>query len=63
MLPGDGIVREVSAAVLRVIDSTGVEVEWKRHTIGSEAVERAGSTLPEEALESVRVNKVALKGP
>ena len=54
---------EKSAAVLRVIDSTGVEIEWDRHTIGSEAVERAGSTLPEEALESVRVNKVALKGP
>ena len=57
LLPGDGIGREVSAAVLRVIDSTGVEVEWERHTIGSEAVERAGSTLPEETLESVRVNK------
>lgn len=63
LLPGDGIGREVSAAVLRVLESAGVEVEWDRQTVGSEAVERTGSTLPEEALESVRTNRVALKGP
>ncbi len=56
LLPGDGIGREVSAAVLRVLESAGVQVEWDRQTVGAGAVERTGSTLSEEAVESVRTN-------
>ena len=60
---GDGIGPEVSAATLRVIESAGVEIEWEPHLIGTQAVDRNDSPLPDEAVDSVRRNGVALKGP
>ena len=63
MFPGDGIGPEVSAAVLRIIEAARIHGEWEREIVETEAVEQGGSTLPEEAIESVRRNKVALKGP
>src|SRR5919198_5336211 len=63
LLPGDGIGPEVSAAVLRIIEAAGVEIEWERFIVGGHAQDLTGSSLPDEVLESVRRNKVALKGP
>ena len=63
LIPGDGIGPEVTAATLRVIEATGVELEWESHLAGVEALEQSGEPLPEELLESIRRNKVALKGP
>src|SRR3982751_6796079 len=63
LIPGDGIGPEVSAAVVRIIEATGVEVSWETHYAGAQALEKFGDTLPEELLESIRRNKVALKGP
>jgi isocitrate dehydrogenase (NAD+) len=63
LIPGDGIGPEVSAAVLRIIDAAGVDMDWERFIVGGHAQDLAGSSLPDEVIESVRRNKVALKGP
>src|SRR5918992_1612750 len=63
LIPGDGIGPEVSAAVVRIIEATGVEVQWETHYAGAPALEKYGTTLPEDLLESIKRNKVALKGP
>jgi isocitrate dehydrogenase (NAD+) len=63
LIPGDGIGPEVSAAVVRIIEAAGVEVEWETHYAGAQALEKFGNTLPQELLDSIIRNKVALKGP
>src|ERR1051325_2302618 len=63
LIPGDGIGHEVSAAVVRIIEATGVAIEWEKFIAGSEAIDRFGTPLPDEVLESVRRNGVGLKGP
>jgi isocitrate dehydrogenase (NAD+) len=63
LIPGDGIGPEVSAAVVRIIEATGVEIAWETHYAGAQALEKFGDTLPAELLDSIRRNKVALKGP
>jgi isocitrate dehydrogenase (NAD+) len=63
LIPGDGIGPEVTAAVLRILDAAGVSIDWERHDAGVVAVERTGHALPGDLLESIRRNKVALKGP
>ncbi len=63
LLPGDGIGPEVTAAVVSIIECAGVDVEWEKYFVGSEAIARFGDPLPPEVLESVLRNKVALKGP
>jgi isocitrate dehydrogenase (NAD+) len=63
LIPGDGIGPEVSAAVLRIIEAVGVQIEWERFIVGGHALDLAGSSLPEAVVESVRRNRVALKGP
>src|SRR5260370_15697927 len=63
LIPGDGIGPEVAANVVRIIEASGVDVEWETHYAGAQALEKFGETLPPELLESIKRNKVALKGP
>ena len=63
LIPGDGIGPEVTSAVVRIIEAAGVEVEWETHYAGAQALEKYGTTLPDDLLESIKRNKVALKGP
>ena len=63
LIPGDGIGPEVSAAAVRVLSATGVEFEWQTEVAGACAVGEHGSALPDRVLDSIRRNKVALKGP
>jgi len=63
LIPGDGIGPEVTAAVVRILDAAGVSIAWEPHDAGVVAFERTGQTLPIDLIESVRRNKVALKGP
>ncbi|HEV7700619.1 MAG TPA: isocitrate dehydrogenase (NAD(+)) [Pyrinomonadaceae bacterium] len=63
LIPGDGIGPEIVAATVRVIEATGVEIEWETQILGSQALEKYGETLPEVTIESIKKNKVALKGP
>jgi isocitrate dehydrogenase (NAD+) len=63
LIPGDGIGPEIVAATVRIIEATGVGFNWETHMLGAQALEKYGQTLPEPAIESIRRNKVALKGP
>ncbi|MEO6260703.1 MAG: isocitrate/isopropylmalate family dehydrogenase, partial [Thermoanaerobaculia bacterium] len=63
LLPGDGIGPEVTAAVVAIIECAGVEVEWEKFVVGAEALARFGDPLPQDVLDSILANKVALKGP
>ena len=63
LIPGDGIGPEVSAAVLRIIEAAGVVIEWESFVVGEQAQKLSGSSLPDEVVESIRRNGVALKGP
>jgi isocitrate dehydrogenase (NAD+) len=63
LLPGDGIGPEVASNVVRIIEASGVEVQWETHYAGAQALEKFGETLPQALLDSILRNKVALKGP
>src|SRR5919106_152362 len=63
LLPGDGIGPEVTASVVSILECAGVDIEWEKYFVGSEAISRFGDPLPPEVLESILRNKVALKGP
>jgi isocitrate dehydrogenase (NAD+) len=63
LIPGDGIGPEVTEAVVKIVAASGVAVDWERHVAGVEAFQRTGTALPVELIDSVRRNRVALKGP
>jgi isocitrate dehydrogenase (NAD+) len=63
LIPGDGVGPEQTAAAKRVIDATGVDINWEVHDAGVDVMDKYGTPLPAEVIESIRRNKVALKGP
>ena len=63
LIPGDGIGPEITSAVVKIVETAGLDVEWEPHLAGASAVEKHGTTLPVELLEAITRNKVALKGP
>jgi isocitrate dehydrogenase (NAD+) len=63
MIPGDGVGPELSEATMRVLDATGADFEWEVHQAGENVMEEYGTPLPDHVLESIRRNKVAIKGP
>jgi isocitrate dehydrogenase (NAD+) len=63
LIPGDGIGPEVMAAVVRILEAAGLALSWETFEAGLKAVERSGTPLPQELLDSILRNKVALKGP
>ncbi len=63
LIPGDGIGPEVTDAARRVLEATGVEIEWDIEEAGSDVMHKFGTPLPDRVVESIRKNKVALKGP
>src|SRR5438034_1344973 len=60
---GEGTGPEIVEATRRAIEATGVKIEWDVHEIGMSAMAKYGTPFPNDALESVRRNRVALKGP
>jgi isocitrate dehydrogenase (NAD+) len=63
VVPGDGIGPEVTEAVLEILQAAGAELEYERQLAGIAALEEVRNPLPEETLDSIRRNKVCLKGP
>ena len=63
LIPGDGIGPELAEATRRVLDASGVEFEWEVVHAGEAVMAEYGTPLPEHVLDSIRRNKVALKGP
>lgn len=63
IIPGDGIGPEVAAATQRVLEATGIRFNWEHRDIGLTALEKHGDLLPQETLDSIRKNKIGIKGP
>jgi isocitrate dehydrogenase (NAD+) len=63
LIPGDGTGPEITEATRRVLEATGVKFEWEVQLAGVDVMEQFGTPLPEQVLESIRTNKVAIKGP
>jgi isocitrate dehydrogenase (NAD+) len=63
LIPGDGTGPEITTATRRVLEATGVEFSWEIHQAGMETLEKQGTILPDEVIESIKRTKVALKGP
>ena len=63
LVPGDGIGPEVSEAVVRIFKVAKLDIEWERHDAGVTAFKRYNQSLPGALLDSIRRNRVALKGP
>jgi len=63
LIPGDGTGPELAAALETVIAATGAPIDWERHDAGLGVMEEHGTPLPEQVLESIRRNRVAIKGP
>ena len=63
LIPGDGIGPEVVAAAVRVLTATGLDFQWETQIAGAAAIGEHGTALPPHVLDSIRKNKVALKGP
>ena len=63
LIPGDGIGPELAEATRRVLDASGVKFEWEVQDAGEGVMDEFGTPLPDHVLESIRRNKVAIKGP
>ncbi len=63
LIPGDGIGPEVAEAARRCLEATGIEFQWEVADAGATALEKEGDLLPPRLFQSIRKNKVALKGP
>lgn len=63
LLPGDGIGPEITEAVKKILSAAAVDIHWEEHLAGKPAIEKHGDPLPNFVLESIKKNKVALKGP
>jgi len=63
LIPGDGTGPELAEAARKAIEATGVNIDWEIKQAGTEVMEKKGTPLPEDVIESIRKNKVAIKGP
>ena len=63
LIPGDGIGPEVAEATKRVLEATGVTFQWDLAYAGADVLDKYGTPLPDDVLQSIRKNRVALKGP
>ena len=63
LIPGDGIGPEITSAMRRVVEATGTDVEWEVADAGEHVMGECGTPLPDHVLESIRKNRVAIKGP
>src|SRR5678816_2568207 len=63
LIPGDGIGPELAEATRRVLDASGVAFEWEIADAGEACIAEYGTPLPDHVLDSIRRNKIAIKGP
>src|SRR5262249_47929990 len=63
LIPGDGIGPEVTNAVVRILEATGVKFEWESYLAGAEAYEKYKEYIPQALIDSISRNRLGLKGP
>jgi len=63
LIPGDGIGPEVTDAAVICLEALNIDLEWEKKPAGESAFKKSGKLLPDDTIESIKKNKVALKGP
>jgi isocitrate dehydrogenase (NAD+) len=63
LMPGDGIGPEVTGATVSVLRAAGFAAEWESFVVGAEALSKFGDPLPSDLIDSIKKNRIALKGP
>ena len=63
LIPGDGIGPEVTEAAVKVVEAAGIKIDWERKEAGSDVMTKYGTPVPDEVLNSIVKNQIALKGP
>lgn len=63
LIPGDGIGPEITSAMRRVVEATGVPIEWDVHEAGAGVMDIYGTPLPQHVLDAIAQTKIAIKGP
>ena len=63
LIPGDGIGPEIADSVVKIIEASGLKIDWDIQHAGTEVVKKEGEPLPKRVLDSIKENKVALKAP
>ena len=63
LIPGDGTGPEITSATKKVVEATGVEIEWDTVYAGAEVYEKEGTVLPDNVIGSIKKHRVGLKGP
>ncbi len=63
LIPGDGIGPEITEATVKVVEATGIDIKWDIVNAGAEVYEKEGTVLPQKAIDSLKKNKVGIKGP
>jgi len=63
LIPGDGIGPEITDVTIKILEAAGAKIEWETMLAGINAMHDYGVPVPEQLLDSIRKNKIALKGP
>src|SRR5581483_349335 len=63
LIPGDGIGPSIAEATIRIVEASGADIQWDRQVAGMAGVARFGDPIPDATLDSIKKNKLALKGP
>jgi len=63
LIPGDGTGPEITDATVKVVEATGVDIEWDEVNAGADVYEKEGTVLPQGVLDSLNKNKIGIKGP
>ena len=63
LIPGDGIGPEVTKAMVKVVEATGVNIKWEEVKAGTDVIEKYNTPIPDYVIDSIKKNKVAIKGP
>lgn len=63
LIPGDGIGPEITDSVVKIIEASGLKINWDIQTAGADVVKKEGKPLPSRVIDSIKKNKVALKAP
>jgi isocitrate dehydrogenase (NAD+) len=63
LIPGDGIGPSIAAATVRIVEAAGADIAWDEQVAGMAGVARYGDPMPDSTLDSIKRNRIALKGP
>lgn len=63
LIPGDGIGPEVTDAMVKVVEASGAKINWEKVQAGEAVIEKYNTAIPDYVIDSIKKNKVAIKGP